>query len=279
MPQLTAPDGLTINYAEWGDLESPAVVLLHGFTADLRMWAGQTEPFSTDYRVIAPDLRGHGRTDAPEDPADYTMERYRDDLLALLDGLGIDICALVGCSFGGMIAVHFATEHPERIAALVLSDTSAAFDHPDYDQRYREREAGIAANMEIVDRFGPAELGKRAAANISDPFLAEGMRTRYAKMSREGVLGAASVRRGRPNVLPLLHERLNMPVLICTGTEDPVHSASLVMANELPSARVTTFRDTGHGIPSLRADAFNDTVLGFFNDVEEGQPVVGKRTV
>jgi 3-oxoadipate enol-lactonase len=279
MPQLNAPDGLTINYSEWGDPESPAIVLLHGFTSDLRMWAAQTGPFSADYRVIAPDLRGHGRTEAPEDLAEYTMGRFCADLLALLDGLGVDICALVGCSFGGMIAVNFATEQPERIAALVLSDTSAAFDHPDYDQRYRDREATIAGSMEVVERFGPAELGKRAAANITDSFLADGMRRRYARMSREGILGGASVRRGRPNVLPLLRERLTMPVLVCTGTEDPVHSASLVMANEIPGARVATFRDTGHGIPSRRAEAFNDTVLRFFNDVEEGNKVAGKCTV
>ena len=109
MPQVTAPDGLTINYEQWGDPDSPAVVLLHGFTSDLRMWAGQVEAFAAYYRVIAPDLRGHGRTDAPEDLAEYTMERYCDDLVALLDALSIDVCALVGCSFGGMIAVHFAT--------------------------------------------------------------------------------------------------------------------------------------------------------------------------
>ncbi len=279
MPQVTAPDGLTINYEQWGDPDSPAVVLLHGFTSDLRMWAGQVEAFAAYYRVVAPDLRGHGRTDAPEDLAEYTMERYCDDLVALLDALSIDVCALVGCSFGGMIAVHFATEHPERLAALVLSDTSAAFDNPAYDDAYRRREAAMGASTEVVERFGTAELGKRAAANITDSFLAEGLRKRYARMSREGYLGAASVRRERPDVLPLLGERLTMPVLVCTGTDDPVHSASMVMANEIRSPRVVTFRDTGHGIPSLRPDAFNDAVLGFFTDVEEGQPVAGSRTV
>jgi 3-oxoadipate enol-lactonase len=279
MPELVLADDLTLNYQEWGDSESPAVVLLHGFTADLRMWMAHAEPLSRDYRVIAPDLRGHGRSSAPEDLASYTMEAYAGDLLALLDALEIDVCALVGCSFGGMIAAHFATERPERLAGLVLSDASAAFEHPDYDDAYREREAAMAAQASVVERLGTAELGKRAAAKVSDSFLADALRKRYARMSREGYLGAARVRRERPDVLPLLRERLTMPVLVCTGSEDPVHSASMVMAAEIPGARVVTFKQTGHGIPGLRPEAFGNAVFDFFNDIEEGRPIAGERTV
>jgi pimeloyl-ACP methyl ester carboxylesterase len=279
MPELVLADDLKLNYQEWGDSESPAVVLLHGFTADLRMWMPHVEPLSRDYRVIAPDLRGHGRSSAPEDVESYTMEAYAADLAALLDTLEIDVCALVGCSFGGMIAAHFATEQPERIAGLVLSDASAAFDNPAYDGTYREREAAMADQASIVERFGTAELGKRAAAKVADPFLADGLRKRYSRMSREGYLGAARVRRERPDVLPLLRERLTMPVLVCTGTNDPVHSASLVMAGEIPAARLVVFKDTGHGIPSVRPDAFGSTLLGFFRDIEEGHPIAGTHTI
>lgn len=279
MPELVLADDLTLNYQEWGDTESPAVVLLHGFTADLRMWMAHVDPLARDYRVIAPDLRGHGRSSAPEDLNSYTMEAYADDLRALLDALEIDVCALVGCSFGGMIAVHFATAHAERVAGLVLSDASAAFEHPGYDAAYRERETIIEAEASVVERFGTAELGKRAAANVSDSFLADGLRKRYSRMSREGYLGGAKVRRERPDVLPLLRERLTMPVLVCTGSDDPVHSASLVMAAEIPEAQVVTFKGTGHGIPNLRAEAFGSTLLAFFNDVEEGRPIAGHRSV
>ncbi len=279
MPELALSDDFALNYEEWGDSESPAVVLLHGFTSDLRMWAPHVEAFTTDYRVIAPDLRGHGRTSAPEDLGQYTMDAYLNDLRALLDALGIDVCALVGCSFGGMIAAHFATEHTERIAGLVLSDASAAFEHPAYDERYRAREARLAESEALVQRLGTAELGKRAAAGVTDSFLADAMRNRYARLSREGFLGAAKVRRERRSVLPLLRERLTMPVLICSGSDDPVRSASLVMAGEIPQARVVTFRDTGHGVPGLRPDAFARTVLGFFNDIEEGRSIAGEKTV
>ena len=99
-------NGIRINYEEWGDGDAPAVVLLHGFSSDLRMWAPTVEAFSRDYRVVAPDLRGHGQSSVPADLESYTMEAYIEDLRGMLDALEIEVCVLVGCSFGGMIAVQ-----------------------------------------------------------------------------------------------------------------------------------------------------------------------------
>jgi len=278
MPEFTR-DGMTIAYDEAGDAESPAVVLLHGFTSDHRMWAPVAGAFSEDYRVIAPDMRGHGASTAPDDLESYTMEAYAEDIRALLDSVGVDVCAMAGCSFGGMVALQFATTWPERVAGLVLSDTSAAYDHPEYDEKYRKREAGIGAQCETVERFGTVELGKRAAASVSDAFLAEGIRKRFSRLSREGYLGAAQVRRQRPNLLPVLRERLTMPVLICIGEDDPVLSASDVMARELPGARRVLFKGTGHGIPALKPELYGREVLQFFDDIEEDREVAGSRTV
>lgn len=279
MPHFEASDGCRLHYDLRGEEDAPPVVLLHGFTNDLRMWTPCAGSLCDDYRVLAVDLRGHGRSDAPADLDSYTMKRYVHDVLELADELGFDIFGLVGCSFGGMIAAQLACEAPGRVAALVLSDASAAYEHADYAEAYREREAAMLRSEEVVERFGPAELGKRAAAGISDDFLANALRGRYNQLSRSGYLGAARVRRERPNLLPLLGERLTMPVLICTGDQDPAKSASEVMARHIPGARVVTFRNTGHGIPSLRPDAFADTVLAFFADVEEHRPVAGRHTV
>lgn len=278
MPEISTGD-FTISYDEAGDTEAPAVVLLHGFTSDNRMWLPVVDPLSVDYRVIAPDLRGHGATTAPEDLDSYTMEAYAADLLALLDALEVDVCALVGCSFGGMIALHFAVHHADRVAGLVVSDASAAYSHPEYDEKYLGREARIDAQAELVDRFGTAELGKRAARDIADPFLAEGIRKRYERMSREGFLGAAQVRRERPDLLPVLRERLTMPTLVCIGDDDPVYTAAEVMMRELPDARYLVFKDTGHGIPALRPEPYARELLRFLADIEDGAQIAGKRIV
>jgi pimeloyl-ACP methyl ester carboxylesterase len=240
------------------------------------MWIGQVGPFSEQYRVIVPDLRGHGKTTAPADPADYGIARYAEDVRELLDHLEIRLCALVGCSFGGMIALQFATTYPERVAALVISDSSPAYDHPGYDEGFRERERRMREQEELVRRGGTAALAKQAAATVGDGELAEALRQRYLRMSSDGFLGAALTRRTRPDLTPLLQERLTMPVLLCGGDDDPVSCALPVMQAELPGARVARFKRTGHGIPALRPDLFNEVVLRFLADVEDGEPIAGE---
>lgn len=278
MPQFEH-DGITINFEDVGDREAPAVVLLHGFTSDLRSWVPLFDDLTADYRAIAVDLRGHGLSSAPEEIESYTIEALAGDVAALLDFLEIDICALAGSSFGGMVALQFAVTWPERLAGLVLSDSSAAFDHPEYDDRYRQREAAIAEFVATVDRFGPAEAGRRAARSIEDPFLAQGLRDHYARLSRAGIVGCARARRERPNLLPVIGGRLTMPVLVCIGEDDDVRSASDVMVRELPGARYLVFRNTGHSIPTRQPELFARELLRFFADIEDGRPVAGRKTV
>jgi pimeloyl-ACP methyl ester carboxylesterase len=276
---LVELNGIEMNYEEAGDGGAPGVVLLHGFTADLRMWKPQVEALAADYRVIAPDLRGHGLTSAPEDLGAYTIEAYAEDLRALLDHLELDVAAVVGCSFGGMVALQFATMWPERVAALAVTDSSPAPARDDYDDAFREREARIDASTETVRKFGTARLGKEIAAAIADPFLAEGLRKRYERMSTAGFLGSAKARRERPDLTPVLAEKLTMPVLLCWGEADATACAGEAMARALPRARIAVFRETGHGVPTLRPDAFNRTLLSFFEDVERHRPVEGRRAV
>ncbi|MBA4180977.1 MAG: hypothetical protein C0506_10355 [Anaerolinea sp.] len=272
-------NGITINYEDYGDPEAPAVVLLHGYTSDLRMWRGCLDALTRDYRVLAPDLRGHGRSSSPEDGDSYTMETYAEDLRCFLDSLEVEICALVGCSFGGMVALQFAVTWPGRLAGLVLSDTSAAYQNEAYDEAYRERERRIAADQEAMARLGSAGLGRRAAATLADDFLAQGVRNRYASLSTHGYLGAGRARRERADLLGVIGARLTMPVLITTGDRDEVHGASLVMAGRLPGARVVTFKGAAHGIPARLPGPFTAAVLAFLADIEEGKPIAGTRTV
>ncbi len=273
MPSFTIGDDFSVSYDEWGDPEAPPVVLLHGFTSSNRMWIGQVGPLARQYRAIAPDLRGHGKTTAPEDLAEYGIVRYAEDLRALLDHLEITACALVGCSFGGMIALQFATTYPERVAALAVSDSSPAYEHPAYDDGFRERERRMRENEEVVRKGGTAALGKRAAATVTDGLAADALRQRYARISSDGFLGASLTRRERPDLTPLLKERLTMPVLLCGGDDDPVSCALAVMQAELPGARVVRFKNAGHGLPTVRPETFNDVLLRFLADVEDGEPV------
>jgi pimeloyl-ACP methyl ester carboxylesterase len=277
MPDFALEEQFAIHYETWGQESAPPVLLLHGFTGSHRMFAAQVPVLERNYRVIAPDLRGHGRTTAPEDLTTYTMDRYAADQIALLDQLGVGLAAVVGCSFGGMIALHLACHYPDRVAALVVSDASPAYDRPEYDQRFRDREANMRSTEEEVRRVGTGGVGQRLARAAADDFAADGIRRTWASIDTNGYLGAAQVRRERPDVTPLLGAKLTMPVMLCDGDEDPVYCALNVMANELPAARVVTVRGAGHGLPVVRPDVFNDLLVQFLEDVEDGKPISGRR--
>lgn len=116
-------NGLNHNY----DLEGtgPALVFIHGAFADSRLWDPQWEYFSSNYRVLRYDLRGHGRTGS-SDLEQYNMETYADDLLNLLDSLEINSAIICGLSWGGSIAQSFAVRNPERLIGLVLAGATVS---------------------------------------------------------------------------------------------------------------------------------------------------------
>ena len=272
-------EGVSLYYEMSGNPDNPPVVLLHGFTSDHRAWRQLSEVLATSFWVVTPDLRGHGASDAPDDLDSYSIETYADDLAGLLQHLQIDLTAIVGCSFGGMIALEYSVQHPETLSALVLTDTSPAYEHPRYAQAFAAREAGISKNEEIATRMGMEALAKAATERVSDLFLAESLRKRFIGMSREGFLGAAKTRRERRDVSGLLRANLTMPVLLCAGQEDPVFSALSVMADELPDARVVEFEGCGHGVPFIKPGEFSGVLGEFLGDVRAGHAVAAHRTV
>ncbi len=123
MPRIAAND-LTFHYQQAGS--GPDVVLIHGLTGDLSIWflCQAMGVLARTHRVTAYDLRGHGYSDTPA--ANYTSADQATDTLAIMDALGVEKAALVGHSFGGVVAVHAAVLAPERVTALVLSDPSFA---------------------------------------------------------------------------------------------------------------------------------------------------------
>ena len=104
------------------------LVLLHGFQGSGATWAailGDLDRLATDYQLIIPDLRGHGRSTNP--PGEFTMRQSASDVLALLDHLGIERFKAIGMSGGGMTLLHMATQQPHRVEALVLISATTHF--------------------------------------------------------------------------------------------------------------------------------------------------------
>lgn len=114
-----AVNGVKLSFREEGDPTSPALVLLHGRTADHNDWNGITQHFAARHHVIAPDLRGHG---ASEHPGSYAVPDMADDVAALIRHLGIGSAVVVGHSLGGVVACLLTIRHPGLVGRLVLED-------------------------------------------------------------------------------------------------------------------------------------------------------------
>ncbi|MGW4470387.1 alpha/beta fold hydrolase [Nonomuraea sp. NPDC004354] len=115
-------NGVELAYREEGDPTAPALVLLHGRTADHNHWNPHTRRFAERFHVIAPDLRGHG---ASERPDGYALPEMAEDVAALLRMLGVERAALIGHSLGGAVAYHLAMRYPDLVSVLVLEDPPA----------------------------------------------------------------------------------------------------------------------------------------------------------
>jgi pimeloyl-ACP methyl ester carboxylesterase len=163
-------DGVDLHYQTVG--EGPPLVLLHGFSGNHLSWWRQFPVFADDYRCIAPDQRRFGLSaDEPDGPG---VAAFVDDLTALLDGLGHDRVALVGHSMSGWPAVSFATQHPDRVAALVLSGTPGGLVSPERHERLREEAADSLSEVDPLSEElaflseSVTELNRHAPAAFED---------------------------------------------------------------------------------------------------------------
>ncbi|MGZ6709138.1 MAG: GNAT family N-acetyltransferase [Solirubrobacteraceae bacterium] len=235
-----------------------AVVLIHGHPFDRTMWAPQLAALGAGFRVIAPDLRGYG--ESPAAPA-VTMRELADDVEALLDGLGIEQAAVVGLSMGGLVAMELATANPARWRKLALVATTAEpIDDDERAARHAMADAIAAGGMDPqADAMGPRLFG---------PGAPDDLRARIDRMMRAnnpvGAVAALRGRAARPDYRPGL-AALEIPVFVCTGTEDTWSTAAVTQTilDRVPGATVLSLPGVGH-LPNLEATAeFNAALAAF----------------
>src|SRR5439155_6531258 len=122
--RVTTDDGVGLATVVAGPPEAPGLLLVHGIGGAKEDFADHVEAFASDHRVVVFDHRGHGESDAPDDPAAYSLDRLAADTQAVIATTGVHDVRLVGHSMGGMVARRVALARPELLAALVLMDTS-----------------------------------------------------------------------------------------------------------------------------------------------------------
>src|SRR5579863_3620261 len=245
MPQITSGDA-DIFYEVLGG--GPPVVLLHPFPANRDLWKPAAQALVSHYRVILPDLRGHGGSGIGEGPA--VMEKHAADIARVLDHEAVGRAPLVGVSIGGYVLFEFWRKCRERVAALVLCNTKASADAPD------ARAGRLQAASEVMERgtepffesMLPKLMGK--TTHGSRPDLVEGALRMMRKMSAEDV---AMVQRGmaeRPDSMDTL-KTINVPTLIVTGDEDTltgVAEAELMKRN-IAGSQMKVVAKAGHYSP------------------------------
>lgn len=243
--------------------EGPTVALWHSFLCDGTMWREQVGPLSERYRVVNIDGPGHGRS-TPAGP--FTLNGCVEAATEILDAVDADRVAWVGLSWGGMVGMRLAIQHPERLWALGLLDTSARAEPPLKKVAYRP----LAAINRV---FGPRPAIARVLLPI---FFARATLRSRPDLTRSFVevlsgLDRTSVRHGtdaiifhRDDVLGQLC-RVHTPTLVMAGAEDrgTPPDESRRMAAEMPDAELVLIDGAGHLSALERPDAVNRALLSF----------------
>lgn len=240
--------------------EGPALLCVHAFPFDRRMWQDTQARLADRYRVVTLDLPGFGESPAREG---LTIEGMAEIAAGLLDHLGLPMAALAGVSMGGYVALAFAERFPHRLAALVLCDTRASADSP---EALKARDDGIRK----VRDDGTAEFLDGIPFRLLSARADDALRRRVrglAEQRADGIVAALQAMRDRPDRTAVL-ARLRCPTLVVVGADDTVTPPAEVqaMARAIPGARFVELAGAGH-LANLEApDAFHRALAEFLDE-------------
>lgn len=281
MRQSIGHRGRRISYLDSGtaaDADHGTLVLLHAFPMAAEMWQPQLDAVPAGWRFIAPDLRGFGHSDPSAFPAfpgqtddastRVSLDENAEDVLALMDALGLDRVALGGVSMGGYAAFAVVRREPQRVAALLLADTRA---EADTDAARASRDAMLEVLARggppaVVEGMLPALLGETTRA--IRPQLVDRVRAIGRSQSPTGIAHAIRRLKTRPDSTPLL-ERLKVPVLVVVGQEDRITTPDVArqLHEGIAGSRLAIIPEAGHLSSLEQPEAFNRTLTEFLTAI------------
>lgn len=268
MPRLPL-NGVHLNVEQAG--AGPPLVLLHGFTGSAAGWAEHAAAFAESHATVAVDLLGHGLSDAPDNPNRYGIGYAAEDVLSVLDALGIRRTGLLGYSMGGRVAISLAIVAPERLSALILESASPGIRDAGARRERAAQDAELAAAIErdgvepFVDRWERLPLFASQAA-LSD----EARRDLRALRLRNNPTGLANSLRGLGQGVQMpTHEylqQIRVPTLLIAGGLDPAYCAlGEEMRDLIPRAKLEVVPGAGHAVHLEQPERFRALVLEFLN--------------
>jgi pimeloyl-ACP methyl ester carboxylesterase len=257
----------TLHYDDFG--EGPAVLLIHGFPLCRMMWKPQVEPLvDAGYRVILPDLRGFG--DSEGGGSTVQMDDFADDIIQLLDYLGVDRAIIGGMSMGGYVLFNLLERYPQRIAAAMFLVTRAAADDEAGKQKRDDMVDAIQAGQTMVvpDTFMNVLFAD--ATPDANPQLVAEVRSWMASASPQGLVGGLVAMRGREDYADRL-SMFRLSSLVVGADQDkaiPLEHYQLLV-DELPDAEGTVIVGGGHMVNMEKPEAFNRAILRFLKKTED----------
>jgi len=241
------------------------VVLIHGYPFNRTMWNEQVAALSNSYRVIAPDLRGLGESDASDGPV--TMDQMARDIALLLDHLGVARATIAGLSMGGYVALAFYKQLSSRVHALVLADTRAQADTEEAKQtRAQQAEKALAEGMAgIADAMLPKLLTPETVSK--HPEVVKRVRDMMLKTKPEGAAAALRGMAQRDDQTHLL-PKISVPALIIVGSDDAITPVadSEKMHQAIAGSHLVVVENAGHVSNIERTAQFNQALLDFLKE-------------
>lgn len=249
MPTLNR-DGVNLYYEVHGET-GPVILLTHGYSATSQMWAGQVDVLSKDHRLVTWDMRGHGKSDSPDDRSLYSEVATVGDMAALLDEVGVTSAIIGGLSLGGYMSLAFNRFHPDRVDALLIIDTGPGYKNDEARDGWNKNAIRTAERYETegLALLSGGSAERRTARHTSAQGLANAARGMLTQRDAGVIASLPDVR---------------APSIVIVGSEDaPFLAASEYMANKIPGAKKAVIEGAGHAANIDKPEAFN-TVLAEF---------------
>lgn len=253
-------NGISLEYLDQG--EGEVILLLHGLGSTKADWELQKEEFSKDFRIVAPDLRGHGNSTKPKDQEAYGIPQCAEDMKLLLDKLDIAKCIVVGFSMGGAIAFEMATKYNGLISKMVIVNTA-----PDFNTLGEMRDQMIRERTEMLRSQGMQAMAEKVANGMFPEDEQKDLREAFYKRANENDLEAYY-----NSFITLMNWgigdkviSIEIPSLVVASDMDytPV-ALKESYTSKMKNAKLVIIKNSRHGVTMDQPEQFNKELLKFF---------------
>ncbi|MGY9055966.1 MAG: 3-oxoadipate enol-lactonase [Alphaproteobacteria bacterium] len=262
MVEFASSGGVRIAYSVQGPADGPVLITSHSLMANHTMWEPQMPAVADKYRVVGIDTRGHGQSDAPA--GEYALDQLADDILAVMDHLGIAKAHYCGLSMGGMIGQTLALKAPERLLSLTLCDTSSGYPAGGQDM-WTGRIADAKANGLAGGVEGTLERWFSPGFVASAPDTMDKVRTMISATPVDGFCGCC----GAISKLALTARlgEITTPTLVIVGEDDPGTPVAMseIIRDGIPGAQLVVLPVARHLANMEAVTGFNKALRGFLD--------------